>query len=639
MDALKKAEQEKKEAAKKRKLAEEDAIHLQESATAGSESEIENESKPLEAEDNTAIDSDSPPPDLSLEPMDKVSATDAVDEIPEHAIADEVPPSDLKTAGPDISDSQMLKAAVDEQAAVDDEFSEGVTIKANTGEFEKRIMSSEQFRSATESTAVKKGDLSLDDARLSSEIAAYEKSMEALPDETSGIADTGEHEKPDLELSGSYPRPALDPDQTFNGLDMEKAFGSESSREIQGSDSSSLDDLDSTYEETLPGISASELANDIGVLDQPTPAAAETIFSATGANAKPSSSLRVAMVVTTIVMFIAAGIVVYNLVTTIDRDIPSPTVARGVETIITSQVVINPVDNADVAPDSTAEDLPVPSTPDETEITVNDSELLATIAEAVETEPTGMTEDVTVTGSINDTEVEQSETPAVPDESFALAEEENYLPEVIEPPPSMVRLTRSQSASVPNRLIQEAYQAYQAGDFIQAEQKYLQAYRELPENRDVLLGMAAIASHKGNDAQAMDIYLNLMRMNPLDPVARAAVLGYQSGENGYATESISAIKSMVYEYPEQPVLYFNLGKLYANRSSWAEAQQAFFDAFRLDSENPDYALNLAVSLDRLGQKNAALDYYNTAVNLAGNSPAGFETEKVLSRIRTLTSGY
>jgi Flp pilus assembly protein TadD len=202
----------------------------------------------------------------------------------------------------------------------------------------------------------------------------------------------------------------------------------------------------------------------------------------------------------------------------------------------------------------------------------------------------------------------------------------------------LIKLTRSQPDSSRNTLIHEAYRAYQAGDYSQAEEKYLQAYRVLPDNRDVLLGMAAIAIQKGNDAQAMDIYLKLLRLDPFDNIARAAVLGYQSGDNSTTTDSISAIKSMLYEYPDQPLLYFNLGKLYATRSSWAEAQQAFFDAYRLDTDNPDYALNLAVSLDKLGQKQAALGYYNAAVELAGNSPSGFESEKVLSRIRTLTSG-
>jgi uncharacterized protein HemY len=94
----------------------------------------------------------------------------------------------------------------------------------------------------------------------------------------------------------------------------------------------------------------------------------------------------------------------------------------------------------------------------------------------------------------------------------------------------------------------------------------------------------------------------------------------------------------LFENPEQPSLYFTLGRLYATQARWAEAQQAFFDAYRLDSANPDYAYNLAVSLDRLEQVQSALDYYNVALGLATGTPAGFDPSAVTERIQTLEAG-
>jgi Flp pilus assembly protein TadD len=636
---LKKAEQEKKEAAKKRKLAEEDAMHLQQSDAYNNESGTEVETNPNEAGDTLSRKRVSTPADLSLEPMDAESAVQDKDS--ENVISDEGhEPDESVSIDPDKSNPELNTSPVDVQEIGDTAFSEDVTIKANTGEYKSRVISNDDYKSLTQKSAIDSANISLEDVDLSNDIASHEDSEGYLPDEVPGVGGSGEHKKPDLELSGSYPRPALDPDQTFNGLDMEKAFGSNAFKDMQRSDSSMSDDLDSTYEETLPGISASELANDLGILDQPTPVAAETIFSATGANSRPSTGYRILMVTLTVVMLCAAGIAVYYYVTPINRNIPSPTVARGVETIITDPVINESTTNTNVTlnvPDNTAAGSNVTDPVPVNEAVPAGIELNTTVIEQTNIQPDDAQQ--LVADDPVEPEVDIPATPSGVQESLTLPVNTN-LPEVIEPPPSMVRLTRSRGgvSNAPNRLIQEAYQAYQAGDYPLAEQKYLEAYRQLPENRDVLLGMAAISVQNGNNAQALDIYLKLLRLNPMDNVARAAVLGYRSGDDGTTTDSISAIKSMVYEYPDEPSLYFNLGKLYASRSSWAEAQQAFFDAYRLDSDNPDYALNLAVSLDRLGQKQAALEYYNTAVNLTGDSPAGFETQKVLTRIRTLTSG-
>ena len=53
--------------------------------------------------------------------------------------------------------------------------------------------------------------------------------------------------------------------------------------------------------------------------------------------------------------------------------------------------------------------------------------------------------------------------------------------------------------------------------------------------------------------------------------------------------------------------------------------------FRPTPENPDYAYNLAVSLDQLRQPKLALDYYRRALALAQTRAASFD--QALARIR------
>jgi tetratricopeptide (TPR) repeat protein len=80
-------------------------------------------------------------------------------------------------------------------------------------------------------------------------------------------------------------------------------------------------------------------------------------------------------------------------------------------------------------------------------------------------------------------------------------------------------------------------------------------------------------------------------------------------------------------------LYFTLGNLYADQSLWAQAQQAYFQAHHLEPGNPDYAYNLAVGLEHLGQARLALGFYRRALVLASaRGHANFSRAQAEDRI-------
>lgn len=413
----------------------------------------------------------------------------------------------------------------------------------------------------------------------------------------------------------------LDPDQTFHGLDIEKAATAGLYEDTIQGDAFKPTDITRSYDETLPGVPAAQLARDIGTQDQPTPVAAQTVFAATQTVARPSSGFRWLLISLCVLAVGSAVVFYYYSVTPVTRDIPSPMVARGVETVTPGQNLVPAeiaavVEAMDVTGGADPEVIPeadVVSQVDQSSTDEAIDETPAPVQQGIETadeqiaEPAPVVQPIPVVAS----------TP----------------PPLMQAPPSMIRISRSQRPSDQGRLVQEAFTAYQQGDLDLAKTRYEQAYVQFPNNRDVLLGLAAIATKNNDHSRAMQLYTQLVRMNPLDNVARAAILAYQQGEG--APENISTIKSMIYDAPEQPSLHFSLGKLYAAQSRWSEAQQAFFDAYRLDTTNPDYAFNLAVSLDRLGQSASALDYYNSALQLSNNIPAGFNSAAVYERIRTL----
>ncbi len=193
-----------------------------------------------------------------------------------------------------------------------------------------------------------------------------------------------------------------------------------------------------------------------------------------------------------------------------------------------------------------------------------------------------------------------------------------------EPDPTYVRLDR-------------AYQAFQSGDYEQARELYRQVLARDPRNRDALLGMGAIATARGESQQAQTIYRRVLSQNPGDRVATAAIGNLGASVGVAVPEGEARLKQALAQDPGASYLHFSLGNLYASQRRWSEAQQAYFNAYRTDSRNADYAFNLAVSLDRLGKPRQALEFYRRALETAETAgrQSAFSAEAVRTRIQIL----
>lgn len=213
--------------------------------------------------------------------------------------------------------------------------------------------------------------------------------------------------------------------------------------------------------------------------------------------------------------------------------------------------------------------------------------------------------------------------------------ERSTLPAEIEVPPSAIQITHSKPAVSVNQVLTEAYKSFKAGELDRAGRLYRSALVRHSDQRDALLGLAAVAIQRGQSAKAYEFYQRVLRLNPQDPVATAALATLSGGASPGRTEA--RLKMLLGQDPSDSYLHFALGSLHARRDHWSAAQQEYFDAYRLDDGNADYAYNLAVSLDRLGSGEAALTYYRKALELAGRQPSRFSTTEVMSRIKALSA--
>jgi tetratricopeptide (TPR) repeat protein len=192
-----------------------------------------------------------------------------------------------------------------------------------------------------------------------------------------------------------------------------------------------------------------------------------------------------------------------------------------------------------------------------------------------------------------------------------------------------IHINKSTVTSPVNSPLMQAYQLFSAGDINAAQSLYKSVLHNDPDNRDAMLGLAAVALKQKQPERAAALYSTLLDLNPADPDAIAGLISLKRGD---PDQSESELKRVLAQNPQSGANLFELGNLYVRQSRWSEAEEVYFHAYETSPGNADYAFNLAISLDRLGQVRLALDYYQRALALAKNVPGNFDLNTAQNRI-------
>jgi Tfp pilus assembly protein PilF len=227
--------------------------------------------------------------------------------------------------------------------------------------------------------------------------------------------------------------------------------------------------------------------------------------------------------------------------------------------------------------------------------------------------------------------------PAKPKTVFVRQTETSPAPDATAPQRSSGRregnITITPARVQADPILDGAFAAFNAGDLAKAREDYQQVLRYSPDSRDALLGLAAVETLAKHQDAAERYYVRLLELDPRDALAQSGLIGLRGQADPLAAES--RLKSMIASQPGVGFLHFTLGNQYALQGRWAEAQQAYFQAFTNDPEQPDFAFNLAVSLDRMHQTKPALEYYRRALALAGDRPVSFDKARIGKRVLQL----
>ena len=181
-------------------------------------------------------------------------------------------------------------------------------------------------------------------------------------------------------------------------------------------------------------------------------------------------------------------------------------------------------------------------------------------------------------------------------------------------------------------LLQEAYASFHRGDYNAAEEYYMRVLNKEKDNRDALLGQAAVGLKNGNLSLATELYSRLLEVNPEDVEAQSGMLLLNKL---WGEADINSLGLLLDSNSSSAPLNFIMGNIHADRQRWVAANENFKKAYFLDKGSPDYAFNLAVSFDHIGGYDNAQRFYEISLRLARHRSYNFLPNLASERINAL----
>lgn len=209
-------------------------------------------------------------------------------------------------------------------------------------------------------------------------------------------------------------------------------------------------------------------------------------------------------------------------------------------------------------------------------------------------------------------------------------------PPAAAPPPAAPAAAPIVERSAPPLPLDAAYRALRAGRYEEAQRLYQHVVAAQPALADAWLGLAAAHEGRGEVGSAIAAYRRALQLDPDNAEALAALAELTAAGNASAQASV--LRAALARRPEAPSLHAALGRLLAAENRWSEARGAFEAAAALAPTRAEYAFNLAVALDRLGESARAAALYERAATLAEREGAnGVDAAAARERARALTA--
>lgn len=184
--------------------------------------------------------------------------------------------------------------------------------------------------------------------------------------------------------------------------------------------------------------------------------------------------------------------------------------------------------------------------------------------------------------------------------------------------------------------LEQGYALLLQGRLDEAAQAYGQALRANADERDALLGMAYISQQKGQRDDAQTYYRRVLRQEPNNTRALAALQALDSASDPTLTASRTG--DLAARQPDSAAAMAMAGNAFVRDGLLSNAAQAYARAQILEPTNPLHAYNHAVALDRLGRYAQAVVQYERVMALSATAPVAeraYQIEAVRMRLEQL----
>lgn len=158
-----------------------------------------------------------------------------------------------------------------------------------------------------------------------------------------------------------------------------------------------------------------------------------------------------------------------------------------------------------------------------------------------------------------------------------------------------------------NAYLEEAYNNLMAGRYEIAAGFYQETLKMEPKNEAALFGLATTYQKLGQNEQARDYYARLLAFNPTH---REALNNFMVLVGEEAPQSaVGELIRMEQQNPDFSPIPAQLGILYTKLGEYRQAVVKLLRAVSLSPENLSYKYNLAIALDKLGDREQASELY------------------------------
>jgi len=230
--------------------------------------------------------------------------------------------------------------------------------------------------------------------------------------------------------------------------------------------------------------------------------------------------------------------------------------------------------------------------------------------------------------------IDRGETEPVIFKDTATENDPKALPEEVENAPKMEVEVKKPPVNV-SKLIDDAYNALVDGRNDAAIALYRVVLEKYPKNKAALFGLGVAYQKSGKATEAREAYSKLLTIDPKNPKALNNYLMEVAEESPDA--AMVEFRKLADVNPKIPSIPAQEAMIELKRNNLDIASGYMMQALSLDPENVQYKYDLAVIMDKMGDRRATTLYKELLEQAENGAALPVDREKIQNRLSYLSS--